>query len=396
MWKKLGFLFLAAAFVLSGCVGETSLIGQSVVASLDNPNYQFQGTLKLTSDPQSLLALADDPDNEEAQALLEALHAGVTISGSESDLENAKFIIKANDDKLLRENGLWTGDEPASLELLAADNEVYLKTPLDSKYLKLDTSEQLAAEDAAQLKSFQEQANKLIIDFAKKYVSTFGYQFSDAQNLGTETVKLPTGESVKATHVALTLDLKELANMALFAAQDATTNADLKQFAVEFLLLTNSLAPEGDAQNVSAEQKRAEAAAMVDLGLTQLKTWLATEGKEYTPDKIVEMAKQEGLENLTLKLDYYVDDNKMPVRQIGNLSLTLKNTDQPTAKPVTIAFESDTYSWNFGKVPAIAAPTAENTVTTKQLTEDEDAMKAFDENGFLYPLIQSFQEEASY
>jgi hypothetical protein len=402
MMKKWGILFLAVMFLLTGCAGEASLVRDSIVASMEKPNYDYQGTLKLTGSPEKLLELFGEEENPEAKAILDALKAGVTITGSQLDLQRAKVVMQANDDKLLRDKGLWTGENKAAVELLVDNNVVYAKTPLDSKYLKLDTNAQTMAgmeEDAKidpkRLQELQEKMNKLTPDFAKKYIAQFGYKLSQVKNHGSETVALPNGDSVKATHLSLSLDLKELVNIALYAANDAPANQEVKKFAVELLTLTRMLAGETDetGKPLTEAEYRAQSQAMVEIGMNSFKQWLDTEGKKYTADSIVEMAKQEGIEAVSWNFDFYVDENKMPVQQKGGLSITLKNKDDQSKAPVTVGLESNQYLWNFGKATKYELPKAEQTVTPEQLQEDQDALKAFHEKGFLNAFIKTILEE---
>jgi len=41
MWKKGSALLLAGMLVLTGCANEASLVRDSIVASIDKPNYDF-------------------------------------------------------------------------------------------------------------------------------------------------------------------------------------------------------------------------------------------------------------------------------------------------------------------------------------------------------------------
>jgi hypothetical protein len=404
MWKKGSILLLALMLLLVGCSSEASLVRDSIAASLEKPNYDYHGTLKLTGDIEKLPQALGEEENKEFAAFAAALKAGLTVSGSQKDLQNTKLVLSVSDDKLLREKGLWTGEKNASVELLLNDDRLYIKTPLDQKHLLVDTQMQqpfptasgmseTSAIDPVKWKDFHDKMNKLVLDFMKKYIATYGYKLSDAKNLGTETVALPNGQSVKATHVTMELDLKELVDMLLYTAKDATTNADVKTFAVDFMVLTQSLSEEMDpaVKKTTEAEKRAAAEATVTIGLTALKEWLDTEGKKYTSDEIVKMAKAEGLDELKWNLDFYIDENKMPVRQKGTFSVTFH---APKWKePLTIGLESDQYMYNFGKATAYPIPKADETVTVEQLEKDKEAVSAFHETGFLRKLLELALEE---
>ncbi len=403
MWKKGSILLMAVMLLLVGCSAEASLVRDAIVTSLDKSNYDYQGTLKLTGDIEKLPEALGEKEDKEFSALVGALKAGVTITGSQLDLDTTKLVMTASDDKLLREKGLWTGDKNASVELMLGDDRLYIKTPLDQKYLLLDTNMQSIAGmpqldgtpalDAAKLKEFQDKMNKLVMDFMKAYISKYGYKLSDAKNLGTETVNLPNGQSVKATHVTIELDMKELVEMFLYTAKDATANAEVKKFAVDFMVLTQSLQEELDpsAKKMTEAEKRAIAEATVTVGLNALKEWLETEGKKYTPDEIVAMAKKEGLDELKWNLDFYIDDTKMPVRQKGAFSVTFHSPEMK--EPLTIGLVSDQTIYNVGKATAFTAPKSDETVTVEQLAKDKKALSAFNEKGFLRKLIEMALEE---
>lgn len=398
MWKKWGILFLAAMFILTGCAGEASLVRDSIVSSMEKPNYNYSGSFKLTGSPEKLLELFGE-ENADAKALIEALKAGVTANGSQLDLQRAKVVLQANDDKLLRDKGLWTGENKAAIELLVDNNSVYAKTPLDSKYLKLDVNSPMLAEkeaiDPKKLQELQVKLNKLTFDFTKNYIAKYGFTLSQVKNHGSKTVTLPDGQSVKATQISISLDLKELANMLLYSANDATTNQDLKNFAVEMVTLTSMIAGEtdGTGKTLSEAEYRAQAQVMVEMGMKSYTEWWNNEGKKYTADQIVQMAKAEGIEAVNWNLDFYIDENKTRVQQKNNFNVTLKNKADQSKEAVTFGFESDQYVWNVGKATPFDLPKAEQTVTPEQLKKDKEALKAFNEKGFLNVFIKTFLDE---
>lgn len=402
MWKKGSALLLAGTLLLTGCAGEASLVRDSIVASLDKPNYDFQGTLKLTGDLDKLPAALGDTEAEtKGKALLSALEAGVTIKGSQLDLKNAKIEMEVNDDKLLRDNHLWAGDKKASVELLVNDDKFYAKTPLDSKYLLIspDASGGFAELGGSQavspekLKEYQDKMNDLALNFMKKYIAKYGYTLNDAKNLGTETVSLPNGEKVEATHVAIKLDAKELVKMFYFTANDAVASQDVKAFAVDMMVLTNTLQEEmfPEEGKTTEAEKRAVAEATVTAGLKAAKEWLDKTGKEYTPDKIVEEMKKEGFHGLAWNLDFYIDKNKMPVHQVSTLTVTFQAPEMK--EPATVGLKADQYTYNFGKATKFDIPAKDAGITVEQLYKDEKAIDSFSDKGFLRPIAESLLEQ---
>lgn len=397
--KKAGFLLLAALLLLTGCSGEASLVRDAVVKSVETPNYEYQGTLKLTGNLDELLKLSGEEVDDNVKALLAALEAGLTFTGSQYDIDQAKMTFSANDDKILRDNGLWTGDQPATLELLMDVEKTYVGTPIDDKYILIDpASTDDSGVDPEKARAFQEKVMSLTLDFMKKYVSKYGYKLSDVENLGEETVTLPNGEKVKATHIAISLDAKELINLLLYTAKDATTNKDVRDFAVDFMMLMATFAAEQqEALGPEAEPfpapDRAEIEQTVDQGLAELKEAIADLEETYTVDEIVELAKQNGLESITLNLDYYIDKDKLPVRSTSNIKLTVKDPEGELKVPVTVALEADSYAWNFGKTKAITFPGEDQVVTIEQLMSDKDAINAFNQEGFLYHFLKEMTKE---
>ncbi len=404
MWKKGSLLLLAVLLLLTGCAGQASLVRDSMVASIEKPNFDFAGSFKLVGDFDKVESLVKSSGQSEAEtknalALMKTLQAGLKIEGSEFDAKHAKMTFSMNDDKILRDNNLWTGDKKAALELLLDQNSFYVTTPLDKKYLLVDpNAEQLGGTlSPEKVKEFQEKVNKLTLDFMKGYIAKYGYTLSQAKNLGEETVKLPNGDSVKATHVSIKMDLKELINMFFYTAKDATTNAEVRTFAIDLMTLFSKF--QQDAAKVEKPQTeaelRAQATVMVDMGISSTKKWLEETQKTYTVDKIVEMAKAEGLEGINMTLDYYIDSNKMPVSQKVNMSVTFDPKDEKVKGPLTLGFESESFSWNFGKVNAITYPKADQVVTIEQLKKDSKAVNAFNEKGFLHAIIKEVQKAGS-
>lgn len=401
MLKKGSLLLLAMLLLLTGCSGQAALVRDSLAASVEKPNYEFQGSLKLIADLEKLDKVDDTISAEEKAeifAVLRTLVAGVSMTGSQTDLNHAKLTLTANDDKVLRDKGMWTGDQKASVDLLVDTDKVYFKSPIDTKYLAVDGSGGMAdpAIDPKALKDFQEKLNKLTMDFMKKYIAKYGFTLSNVKNLGKETVKLPNGTSVEATHISIQLDLKELVKIFFFTANDATTNADVRSFAIDVVTLFSKFEQDTNKPEkpLTDAELRAEATTTVDMGLAFLKGWLEEVQKELTVDKIVEMAKEDGLLGVNMSFDYLVDANKLPVSQKVKATVTFKPVDEPTVKePITMGFESDSLMWNYGKAPAIAYPKAEETVLMDQIFTDEKALAGFNEKGFMHALLKSMKEE---
>lgn len=397
MWKKSSALLLAGMLVLTGCAGEASMVRDSIVQSLDKPNYDYEGTLKLTGDIDKLPAALGETPDAQGTALLAALKAGVTVKGSQLDLENTKAVIEVNDDKLLRDNNLWTGDKKASVELLVNKDSFFVKSPLDSKYLVMsaDVSGDLTGVGAsegvnpAKLKEYQEKMNDLTISFIKKYVAKYGYKLNNVKNLGAVTVDLPNGEKVETTHIAIQLDAKELVNMFFYTANDAVASQDVKAFAIDMMVLSTSLQEEmfpEDGRTTDAE-KRTMAEAAVTAGLAEAKVWLDEVGKTYTTDKVVEEMKVAGFHGLNWNLDFYIDKNKMPVQQKSALNVTFQVEEMKEA--LTVGLEADQYAFNFGKATKYEIPAASAGVTVEQLYNDEKAIDSFSDKGFFRHFVQS-------
>ncbi|MED4908155.1 hypothetical protein P9761_07955 [Brevibacillus centrosporus] len=401
MWKKSSALLVAGMLVLTGCSGEASLVRDSIVASIEKPNYDYQGTLKLTGDVDKLPAAFGETsvDNDET-ALLAALKAGVNVKGSQLDLKNTKVQFEVNDDKLLRDNKLWDGDKKASVELIVNNDDFYAKSPLDSKYLKIsaDTTNALGVysdseADPVKLKEYQDKMNDLTINFVKKYIAKYGYTFSSAKNLGVETVNLPNGEKVQATHINIKIDAKELVKMFFFTANDAVASKDVKDFAIDMMVLANSLQEELNPElgKTTEAEKRTQAEAAVTEGIQSAKKWLDETTKVYTPEKIVEEMKKEGFQGLAWNLDFYIDDAKMAVHQKSSLDVTIQTPEMKQA--LTVGLEVDQYAYNFGKATKYEVPAKDAGLTVEQLYTDEKAINNFSDKGFMRPVAESLLEQ---
>lgn len=406
MWKKGSALLLALTLVLTGCSGNAALVRDSVVASLEKPNYDFQGSLKLVGDVDQLPEALGEPADAEGIALLNALKAGVSVKGSQLDLQNAKMTVEVNDDKLLRDQGLWTGDKKAGVEFIVSGNDVFAKSPLDQKYLKVDSNNPsglafggAADIDPAKLKEYQDKMNKLSMDFLKKYIAKYGYKLSNVKNAGEVTVELPNGEKVNTTHITINLDTKELLQMAFYTANDAVANQDVKNFAVELVVLTKQLeeAIDPEIEKTTDAQKRSQAEIAVAAGMAAAKAWLDTEGKNYTPEKIIEMGKESGFHGVNWTLDFYINDAKMPVRQTSTLNVTFSpNPEKKDEKPLTLGLEADALSYNFDKATKYDVPAKDAALTVEALKADEKAIEAFDKNGFFRKFVESLISEPEW
>jgi hypothetical protein len=402
MLKKGSFLLLAMLLLLTGCSGQAALVRDSMAASLDKPNYEFQGSLKLLADVDKLEKLPDASMTAESKkeffSVLRALTAGVTVEGTKTDLSHAKVTLAAIDDKPLRDKGLWSGDKKAAVDFLVDSNKLYVKSPLDAKYLLVDSNSRLIQDpsiDAKQVRDFQDKLNKLTFEFAKKYISKYGYTLSQVKNLGTETVKLPNGESVQATHIAIQLDLKELIQMFFYTANDVTANADVRAFAIDVATLFSKFEQDTTKPEkpLTDEQLRAKATTYVDMGIVFLKGWVAQTQKEYPVDKIVEMAKENGLLGVNLSFDYLVDSNKMPVSQKTTAKVTFKLDDLKITEPITVGFESASLMWNHGKAAEIVYPKADQAVSLESIYNDEKALASFNDKGFMHAILKSAKDD---
>lgn len=394
MLKRGSILLLAFLLLLTGCSQEAALVRDSVVASMEKQNYDFKGTLKLTGDIEKILEEAKEDEKEEAVALVSALTKGVTFEGSQHDLNTAKFVVTLNDDKILRDHKLWTGEQKAALELFVADQDVYVKSPIDKKYLSANSMGKADIPiDAEKLKEFQKKLNDLSISFMKKYIAQYGYKLSNAKNLGTTTVELPNGEKVSATHITMTLDAKEILTMLLYTAKDATVNKEVRSFAVDVLMLTREFytafaKDQEDMSFFTLIKERKDAEYLVDKGMEAVKAEIANFEKTSSIDKLLEDAKKEGFDSFTMKLDTYVTSDKLPVRSTSNLQLSFRDMGSETEKPFTFGLEADQYAWNWGKATEFKVPTADHAISVLQIDENPKLVKEFNENGFFYHIVK--------
>ncbi len=388
MWKKGSILLLAFLLLLTGCSSQASLVRDAMVKSWDNPNYDYKGTLKLVGDFQKLNDVAGDKMDDEAKMLLSTLQSGVTLEGSQKDINTGKIVLTLNEDKILRDHNLWTGDQKASMEVLVNKQDVYLKSPLDTKYLALSPSTSGTPIDPAKLKEFQEKLQTLMISFMKKYVAQYGYKLSNVTNHGQESVQLPNGEKVDTTHISIAMDAKEILNLLLYTAKDATTNQEVRTFAIDLLTLVSQYSDPKDSPLPPGLDQRKQAELMVDMALASMKKEIENFEKTNSVDKLLADAKKKGLEGLTLNFDYYINADKLPVQSSSKILVTFKDPQGKVKDPFTFGLESQSQIWNWGKSTSFSFPTADQTVSEQQLAKDPNAIKAFNEKGFFYQLLK--------
>ncbi|WP_176560310.1 copper amine oxidase N-terminal domain-containing protein [Brevibacillus dissolubilis] len=441
MWKKWGSLTLASLLVLTGCSNQAAIVRDSVVKSLDTHSYDFKGTFKLTGDFAKAYELSEGKKPEaEWNAVFESIKSGVTIEGTQTDFDRGRYVITANDDKVLREKGLWSKEEKASAEFLIDKTKTYITTPHDSKYLLIDedtylmepeyddyyydeefdatkeeelTEEEKAAAavvvaNAPKIAELEKQLNDMMIDFMKKYIKNYEFTLSKVTNHGETTVELPNGQSVKATHVTINLDTKEMIRILVYTMRDAVSNPEVRKFAVDAFVLSEQISDlstedftyEEDGNTYEVKDRtpaelRADAEERVSYMIDSLKESLA--GSENFDAATLEAeVKEAGLEAFNMQLDYYVAADKTPVRTGINLSLTVQDNEADKPEPLTFGLEADTYQWNFGKPSAVNYPAEDKTVDMMKITEDKTLVKDFDEKGFLGYLLREAIKEQSF
>ncbi|WP_232699547.1 hypothetical protein [Brevibacillus daliensis] len=395
-----GFALLAtSALALTGCTPEAALIRDSTLKTMENTSYQFSSTMKLTGNFADELK-KDKTFTPENASILESVMSGVTIEGTQTDLTSGKYTITLNNDKALRDNKLWTGDKKASVEMIVDNSDLYIKSALDKKYLNMNNDTMYGETftlSPEEMKKFNQEVNELSMKFARNYVKGFDFKGTKVENKGEKTVKLPNGEEVKTTHVAVSLDTNKLIDLVYYVAKDGIVNPEVRTFAIDVATLGNKMDDQMQKLPLKKDEEyRKEATTQVDTLLAEAKVGFAELEKEYTPAKLAEEAKKAGLEDLNITLEYYVDKNKLPVRTTSTFDLKVKNTEEKDAKSMTVGFAVDTYAWNFGKTNPYTKPGKNDFVTVDDLKKDKEAIKNFDEKGFFHQFVKSVSTDFDF
>lgn len=391
----------SSVLVMTGCSTDGAMLRDATVNSLDKGSYNLAGSFKLTGNFDEVLKKQKTLTDEQV-GILESVKEGISFEGVQADTTSAKLTMTLNNDKALRDHKVWESKDKASLEMIVDKQDIYVKSPVDKKYLKYAQDMQLADSaniDPALLKKFSEDVNKLSMKFANSYIKGFDFKGSSVKSKGEETVKLPNGEELKATHLTVELDTKNLIELAYYIAKDATVNPEVRSFAIDLTTMATKFsdqAIEAKKTLLKDEEYRKQATDQVDLMVAAAKVGIADFEKENSPEKLVELAKTEGgLQSLKLKLDYWIDKDKLPVRSTVTVDVTMKDpkaTDKDET-PITFGFIGDSYQWNFGKATPFVVPGKNDAINFSDLAKDKDALKNFDEKGFFHKIIKEVQAQ---
>ncbi|MCR8996430.1 hypothetical protein GOP56_12370 [Brevibacillus sp. 7WMA2] len=391
----------SSVLVMTGCSTDGTLLRDATVNSMEKGSYNLAGSFKLTGNFDEVLKKQKALTDEQV-GILESVKEGISFEGVKGDTASSKLTMSLNNDKALRDHKVWEGKDKASIEMIVDKQDIYVKSPIDKKYLKYAQDMQLTETnniDPELVKKFSEDVNNLSMKFANRYIKGFDFKGSSVQNKGEETVKLPNGEELKATHLIIELDTKNLIELAYYIAKDATVNPEVRSFAIDLTTMATKFsdkAIEAKKTLLKDEEYRKNATDQVDLMIAAAKVGIADFEKENSPEKLVELAKTEGgLQNLKLKLDYWIDKDKLPVRSTVTLDVTMKDP-KATAKdatPITFGFIGDSYQWNFGKATPFVVPSKNDVVNFADLAKDKDAIKNFDEKGFFHKIIKEVQAQ---
>ncbi|GAB7388855.1 hypothetical protein BSNK01_26930 [Bacillaceae bacterium] len=391
MGKKLCLLFFALALLLSGCSGEALLVKEATLKAFEEPAMQFRSTLSLQSD---IARLKDETNLDPvAEKILALLRAGITVEGTQVDLQNVQFSLTVNDDSLLREMGWWKGNEKPALQLIVANEEVYVKSSADRFYLKFDNGANGPGEDAPfdpeEMRKFQRELNELFLRYYQEYIKTYSFELKNVKREGKQTVRLPNGEQVEAEKITITLDTKEIYRFLLFTLKDMANHpltkqllADLQNLFAKYAHLT---------QPPSGEGETGEPFPGMETVLPQLPVFLNGLAAQMETKPAEQWAKELGLENSELIFTYYIDRDKHVVKGETEINVTLKN--EKLGQPLSFTLSSEEYRWGFGKKLELPLPDADEVVTLQELLANPDKRNLFDRNGFLYPLIDELTKE---
>ncbi|TPG69557.1 hypothetical protein EEL32_13065 [Brevibacillus laterosporus] len=390
----------SSVLVMTGCSTDGVMLRDATLNSLEKGSYNLAGSFKLTGNFDEVLKKQQALTDEQA-GILQSVKDGISFEGVQADT-SSKITMTLNNDKALRDHKVWEGKDKASVEMIVDKQDIYLKSPIDKKYLKYAQDMQLAGTnnlDPALVKKFSEDVNKLSMNFANKYIKGFDFKGSSVQNKGEETVKLPNGEELKATHLTIELDTKNIIELAYYIAKDATVNPEVRSFAIDLASMANKFSDqiiEPKKTLLKDEEYRKTATEQVDLLVAAAKVGISDFEKENSPEKLVELAKTEGgLQNLKLKLDYWIDKDKLPVRSSVTIDVAVKDPSATAkdATPITFGLISESYQWNFGKATPFVVPGKNDFINYSDLAKDKEAIKNFDEKGFFHKIIKEVQKQ---
>ncbi|MEC1727337.1 hypothetical protein P9E34_21950 [Schinkia azotoformans] len=133
--KKFLFLLVALMLVLVGCTTTNPSLKDTWLNAVNQTSSESKLTLSadVNIDGMNL--------TNEQKKIAELFEAGFVIEQKAQDEHNAYVKITANNDKPLRDLGVWTAKEKATAEMLVKENVMYFKTSADPVFFKVDMDE---------------------------------------------------------------------------------------------------------------------------------------------------------------------------------------------------------------------------------------------------------------
>lgn len=170
----------------------------------------------------------------EQKKIAELFEAGFVIEQKAQDEHNAYVKITANNDKPLRDLGVWTAKEKATAEMLVKENVMYFKTSADPFFFKVDMDEMDGQDFNMQSQyEMQQKVMEFMKGEFKNYISQFNYEIPKLQDLGFKTIQTPEGKE-EVLKVKFELGINEILDFVVYTIDNLANYERLDVFVKEF------------------------------------------------------------------------------------------------------------------------------------------------------------------
>ncbi|EKN68554.1 copper amine oxidase N-terminal domain-containing protein [Schinkia azotoformans] len=226
--KKFLFLLVALMLVLVGCTTTNPSLKDTWLNAVNQTSSESKLTLSadVNIDGMNL--------TNEQKKIAELFEAGFVIEQKAQDEHNAYVKITANNDKPLRDLGVWTAKEKATAEILVKENVMYFKTSADPFFFKVDMDEMDGQDFNMQSQyEMQQKVMEFMKGEFKNYISQFNYEIPKLQDLGFKTIQTPEGKE-EVLKVKFELGINEILDFIVYTMDNLANYERLDIFVKEF------------------------------------------------------------------------------------------------------------------------------------------------------------------
>ncbi|HHW36297.1 MAG TPA: copper amine oxidase N-terminal domain-containing protein [Bacillales bacterium] len=365
--KKFLFLLVALMLVLVGC-------------TMTNPSLRdtWLNAVNQTSSEAKLTLSADvnvDGMNltNEQKKIAELFEAGFVIEQKAQDEQNAYVKITANNDKPLRDLGVWTSKEKAAAEMLVKENVMYFKTSADPFFFKVDMDEMNDQDFNMQS---QYELQKKVMEFMKgefkSYISQFNYEIPKLQDLGFKTIETPAGKE-DVLKVKYELGINEVLDFAEYTVDNLANYDRLDVFVKEFAGFMPA-----EIQPTEAELTTAVTEAKTQLG--QFKTTLGGMTKESLEAMIGK--------DIDFKIATEVGISKKKYIASEDTVINIGIKDPATGKSGSAVIKATSLVWNVNG--NVKLPEVKDAVNVTEYEKDLNKVRSLSDDT---PLKKLFMQE---